>query len=345
MEYVFFDIECCDGRNICSFGYIITNKHFKILKKEDIVINPRAGRKLAPGSEAPKIDLFYTDEQFKAAPDFRVFYPFIKDLLENPNRTVVGFSATNDAHFIKYACCKYKLPYINFAFYDIQRIYGKMKGAKAQVGLDTLAKNLGLSVENLHKSDDDAKTTLNITKKLAEEKNYKDMDAFIDSFKLCYATSIDGDIRYAAEWDERKKIVLGANMKGLNYAVMRRVVSDAAKTPASEKRQGVTGKVFLLSRVLEKKRYKETVVLIYKIARCGGIYESKVSAADYYVEYGKDSPARMSYIESRKDKIKVISFEEFIKLLGYTEESLKQEAEGLDLKRYLRHNELRLIES
>ena len=30
MKYSFFDIECCDGNHICSFGYVIVNKNFKI---------------------------------------------------------------------------------------------------------------------------------------------------------------------------------------------------------------------------------------------------------------------------------------------------------------------------
>ena len=42
MEYIFFDIECAncfngDGK-ICSFGYVITDRFFNILEKEDIVL-------------------------------------------------------------------------------------------------------------------------------------------------------------------------------------------------------------------------------------------------------------------------------------------------------------------
>lgn len=25
MRYLFFDIECCDGKHICEFGYVITD--------------------------------------------------------------------------------------------------------------------------------------------------------------------------------------------------------------------------------------------------------------------------------------------------------------------------------
>ena len=40
MKYISFDIECCDGKHICEFGYVITDENFKILQKECFTINP-----------------------------------------------------------------------------------------------------------------------------------------------------------------------------------------------------------------------------------------------------------------------------------------------------------------
>ena len=39
MRYLFFDIECADGYNICAFGYVITDYNFNVLLKEDILRN------------------------------------------------------------------------------------------------------------------------------------------------------------------------------------------------------------------------------------------------------------------------------------------------------------------
>lgn len=33
MRYLAFDIECCDGKHICEFGYVITDEKFNIIKK------------------------------------------------------------------------------------------------------------------------------------------------------------------------------------------------------------------------------------------------------------------------------------------------------------------------
>ena len=46
MKYLFFDIECCDGNHICSFGYVIVNNNFEILEKKDLVMNPEKRFKL-----------------------------------------------------------------------------------------------------------------------------------------------------------------------------------------------------------------------------------------------------------------------------------------------------------
>lgn len=30
MRYLAFDIECCDGKHICEFGYVITDEKYNI---------------------------------------------------------------------------------------------------------------------------------------------------------------------------------------------------------------------------------------------------------------------------------------------------------------------------
>ena len=42
MRYLAFDIECCDGKHICEFGYVITDEKYNIIKKSVITINPES---------------------------------------------------------------------------------------------------------------------------------------------------------------------------------------------------------------------------------------------------------------------------------------------------------------
>ena len=45
MDLVFFDIECASvyktSAKICAFGYVVCDENFNIIKKEDILINPK----------------------------------------------------------------------------------------------------------------------------------------------------------------------------------------------------------------------------------------------------------------------------------------------------------------
>lgn len=56
MKYLFIDIECADGGKgtICSFGYVIADENFNVIKSEDVIINPQ-GRFNLTGREGKKM--------------------------------------------------------------------------------------------------------------------------------------------------------------------------------------------------------------------------------------------------------------------------------------------------
>ena len=97
MRYLFFDIECSEGKSMCSFGYVLTDEKFRILEKDDILMNPEAifhtgawGKK---NREAyPGIEMAYPKEVFLKSPTFPALYEKIKALIEYKDQTVIGFS-------------------------------------------------------------------------------------------------------------------------------------------------------------------------------------------------------------------------------------------------------------
>ena len=103
MKYLSFDIECADGgkATICSFGYVIADEQFNVLKKEDIVMNPDGKFFLEGRAGRPDVKLAYSKERFERAPKFPHFYARIKALLENEELSVgeiamrVGFNDIN----------------------------------------------------------------------------------------------------------------------------------------------------------------------------------------------------------------------------------------------------------
>ena len=117
MKYVFFDIECaCVYKNvakICVFGYCVADEQFNILEKQDILINPN-GKFHLTDHGGDGIVLPYDYDDFKKYPDFKKFYPRIKELLEGGDRLVFGHAAVNDVKYLNLETKRYKLPSFSF---------------------------------------------------------------------------------------------------------------------------------------------------------------------------------------------------------------------------------------
>ncbi|MBQ8444603.1 MAG: hypothetical protein IJX25_04550 [Clostridia bacterium] len=60
-KYLVFDIECCNGHNICSFGYAIISEKLRVLLKQDLLINPESKFILSPKGKRPKMELAYPE--------------------------------------------------------------------------------------------------------------------------------------------------------------------------------------------------------------------------------------------------------------------------------------------
>ena len=74
MRYLFFDIECCNGRNICEFGYVITDDNFNILEKKDFIINPENKFNLTGRPDGRDLYLFYPESTYYRSNNFPYFY-------------------------------------------------------------------------------------------------------------------------------------------------------------------------------------------------------------------------------------------------------------------------------
>lgn len=168
MNYVFFDIECSDGKHMCSFGYIIINEKFEVLKKEDIVINPQSRFKLGRAGFDPKIHLAYDEVTFRNQKPFNMYYDNIKDILTAEEHIILGHAISSDLQFLTIACGRYNLPQIDISVYDTQDFYYQYNNQYKFRSLENIIKDLKLDVSNLikHKSCDDAEISMLITKEI-----------------------------------------------------------------------------------------------------------------------------------------------------------------------------------
>ena len=185
MKFLFFDIECSNGHDICSFGYCLTDDKFKIIKKEDIVINPESRIVLSKKGEEAKIHLAYSQEYFNKQNPFDFYYPKIYKLLMNKKHRLFGHSIQSDFSYLNIACRRYSLPIMELQGYDTQKLHHIIYKTQHIESLEKIAQELDIEKDFIfHKSSEDAYATMLITKRIFED-NDIDINILHSTYKEC----------------------------------------------------------------------------------------------------------------------------------------------------------------
>lgn len=298
MNYLYFDIECCDGKHICSFGYVITDENFNILEKKDIVINPQWRFKLGRDGFDPRINLAYTESTFQKQKTFNYYYEDIKDLLTRSNQILLGHSITADIQYLKIACERYGCDNIDLEIYDTQDFYYQLNKKYKTRSLDNIVNDLGIDISNLqeHKSCDDAEISMLVAKEICDKLSI----ALSDLLELCDKSKRNGDKRELGE-------------KALKRKFSRDLKNIAEKYPNRFSRKAIC-----ISDTIKETDYELRIALIKEIFKNGYNYICKASECDYFVhnnEYGERDLSCDHNIEDNHKNIKKITIEELSKML------------------------------
>lgn len=293
MSFVFFDIECASVNKttakICAFGYVLCDENFNIIKKEDILVNPRGGFHLTDRKGDKGIVLPYAYEEFKNHPPFPKIYNFIKELLENKDNIVLGHSTMNDVKYLNLETKRFKLPPFKFSFSDSQQIYNAFIGDYSrQTGLEHIAGELGVEFTP-HRAADDAYATMRVVEAMCKARNcsysqlvsrLKMIDGKIKNYMITPPTS-EGEKKYHEEKLRIKRESAKKRVKFFNYLSRKR-----------QKNSGrVCGKTFTFSRDIEND-VELAKSLADKIYSEGGKYSQHVTHSNYYIADCADSTPR-----------------------------------------------------
>ncbi len=172
MKYVFFDIECaCVFKHvakICAFGYVVADESFAVLKREEILLNPKGKFHLTDRKGKQGLVLPYEYEDFKRYPAFPAVYAQLKELLEGEETLVFGHATLNDLNYLNLETKRYKLPSFRFSYHDTQFLYMNCENAFGrQCGLQTMAEELGVEFTP-HRAVDDAYATMRVCEALCK---------------------------------------------------------------------------------------------------------------------------------------------------------------------------------
>ncbi|MGN1060589.1 MAG: exonuclease domain-containing protein, partial [Candidatus Coproplasma sp.] len=291
MNFVFFDIECASvykyTAKICAFGYVLCDEKFNIIKKEDILINPKGKFHLTDGRGERGLVLPYEYSDFKKYPYFTEVYPKIKELLEDKDNLVFGHATLNDVNYLNLETKRFKLPSFTFTYSDSQLMYmTSISDFSRQFGLEYITANLDVEFTP-HRAADDAYATMKVVEALAKkhgcsgeelEKLLGIKRGKISDYKVTRPDSIKfSQYRKMKEQQKEER----SKRKVLFYnAISRRC------KPETDKLKGLT---FTFSRLLEDK-IDVSIPLVEKIRKSGGVYSDKVSDCTVYVcEEGDES--------------------------------------------------------
>ena len=295
MKYLSFDIECSAGGKgaICTFGYVIADESFNIVEKRDIVINPEYRFYLVGRRKRPDIQLSYTEEEFKNAPNFPHVYDEIKGLLENPDNCILGYAISNDADFIRKDCVRYNLPCIDFKYFDLQRIVKSTSEEKNELSLENACINHGIDINvELHKSDNDAYLTFQLFKVMVSESKLNALE-YLEKYPNCKA-SLNNYRNRVCDSNNSKKSFIIPNPKGKYNCITNSSINKLffvrfcryayPKNPRSENKP-LKGMKICVSDKYERYHFKEMIHFIQFVTELGGHYTYKSSEADIYLTY------------------------------------------------------------
>lgn len=145
MKYLFFDIEKATSqknlRKICEFGYVVVDENFTPIEEDNFIINPDIPRN-AWDYYVVKNILTRKKSVYLAAKPFPFFYPKIRELLTTAD-AVVGHSTLEDANAVNNDCKLYKLPNIDYDFFDLKAFYKKLTNNE-HLSLSTIMQDYGI---------------------------------------------------------------------------------------------------------------------------------------------------------------------------------------------------------
>ncbi|MGN0818552.1 MAG: exonuclease domain-containing protein [Candidatus Coproplasma sp.] len=291
MNTVFFDIECASvyktTAKICAFGYVICDEEFNIIKKEDILVNPKGKFHLTDGRGEHGLELPYDYAEFKKYPPFPEVYKQIKSLLEDKDNRVYGHSTLNDVKYLDLETNRFHLPPFNFAFADSQLLYMTAVGDYSrQFGLEYITRDLNVEFTP-HRAADDAYATMKIVEAMCRRYGVT-LSELEDKFKIRYGKinnhritrpNSKGFEDYCRR-REKEKRERGQRRTQFYIFLSRRKFKKGGK---------LNGKSFNFSRSLEDKT-EISMDLVAAIYENGGRYTQKLADCDVYVcEDGDDT--------------------------------------------------------
>lgn len=327
MKILYYDIESSTGYygDICEFGYLITNERFEILNKENIYIDPNAKFvKRIQKEILSKEESFYYS-QF----NFYHFYNKIKKLFDETD-IVIGYSTVNDADFLNHECFNYDLPFINYQFYDVQKIISEYYGIDKCYSLEKSIELLNIKNDGeFHNAMSDAYHTMLLFEKICNNLNFS-----INETLSLFNNTVDKTTNGIVESVMINHLIKEEKYRFLINECKNNKISWEAKTillrymekvniNKSIKHKFKNQKICFSKEIIKNHCY-EMFNIIHNLSFRGIKIVKNKDKCNYYICDKNSAKNTISLLENTSDnhKIIVITFEELLNELKITRDEL-----------------------
>lgn len=315
MNYLFFDTECAYGRGgICEFGYIITDEDFNTLKADNLLINPHI-KFDDYGHKKAGIIFAYSKEEYYSAPDIMDRYDEIKALLTDENTAVIGFSTDSDAKFLNNDLDRFDMPFINYTFWDVLKMYRMIAGRTTSLKLDILySETHGANLMH-HEALSDTKMTIEVLKKLLKDYNltFKDVT---ENYKATSGESFNGRIVY------NDGSVFSYTKGGKTTVANRRILDEAIRNePISLLSEKFRGKIFSVAPNIARDDFAVSLAVCNRSQKLGASFSLSICDAHYLLV---DEKTKVPKNRLRRG-VRLVRADEMEELLGLNEGALSDE--------------------
>ena len=344
MKYLFFDLEYATSKGgnikICEFGYVVTDENFRILDRDNLIINPNIMHEEWDWRVVRKI-LTRNVREYDDSPTFDEYYDDIVKLIKDADY-VFGHSLNGDAKALNCDCQRYGLPSINFKFYDIKEFYKQYNATKKDTSVTNILNDLEIEGEaGEHDAEVDAINTMYEFKAMLQRLEMSaqeliDICPGVEDYNENYkvqSLEISQMIK-----DEKMNNILNGNTDNLmskNSDESRIFVQFLDNVqPSTNDKKTLKDLKFSISINYEETHYRQLLNIVQILCNKGATYIRKASLCNYFVTYpmldengiekhcSKTKYAKEA-IENGTD-IKIISFSEFLNMLEITKEELDE---------------------
>ncbi len=342
MKYLIFDLEYASSiggvHKICEFGYVITNEKFDILKKGNFIIDPFINRRDWDWRVVKTI-LTRPIYKYEKSPRFDEFYDDIVDIFNSVDY-VFGHSLDGDAVALNDECKRYNLSSIDFDFYDIKKIFREYSNVRRDVSVTGILEKLGIKGDaKTHDAEADAYNTMLELKTMIES-----LDVSLEELLSLCPDIKDKNNNYIVESivinriKKEEKLKKSSNTEGgnkmsKNSKNRKRFLQFLDNVqPSKIVEQTYKDIKFSISIDYEEKHYKQMLNIVQVLCNLGAEYVLKASLSNIFVKYetfNDDGSVKickkLKYVNEANNNganIKIITFDEFLNMIGITEKEL-----------------------